>query len=75
MMPSGLLSFTGLAVQQPFARKLLDRLKIRPLVIQREVGWPAGRQAGRDQYLKQKCLYTSFNELCLLPGALAENME
>ncbi|GAB4815409.1 hypothetical protein N2152v2_002455 [Parachlorella kessleri] len=36
VMPTGFVGFTGLAVQAPFARKLLDRFKIKPLVVQRE---------------------------------------
>lgn len=36
MPQTGLLSLTGLAASQPFARGLLDRLRIKPVVIQRE---------------------------------------
>lgn len=36
LQPSGVLSFTGLAVQQPFVRGLLDKYRIRAIVVKRE---------------------------------------
>lgn len=36
MQPTGLLSLTGLSVEQPFIKKFLDRWKVRPYVSSRE---------------------------------------